>query len=1535
MAKIKRMPTSPSSLTRFTAIGVSRAVLHQRNPREPSLSTQPARCLSVSAIRLSTNTPKETPKTILESPDEDEFDLDGGSPTMDENAPVKPLSANKPAQSAEKSTPAGPARLSLAHCQSKPIPQEITFLPLGSNQVMISRHFASIETPLSLKTRHVILGYSAVKLTDILLQAYCRTHNLPTEPSTLLQTAKNHVESTHKRYIVFSVAWDGAYASKPDGTMAFSGTVCLRHGASGQCATLSLENVIYSKNRLDVAIPPARQNEVANLKKWMRSISAKTGANAHPVLLPMAIDGLPIALSKSLGALLVQDAVGLCKSVFFDHISRVKDMAMPQSLEEFSSALGAMTHQVTDDSEKETTRVHFGTARNTSTEAASSAHAKLVWTTVTRSLKHLGNKLAAEEQMLSGLQGILDVCLVSFTQRAMSNGLTGHCLKLYSCAQRKMLKAESQNPAELMRAMNEFYKAHARTNVAMCPLEDTKLADLEHLVRFNGNRALSFKTLRVSQVFGANVPELDPAAAWRRYMTLFNSEGHALSYALNSFNLRTKLTTLGFLPKALVEAAKPKPAAGAVLREAMQQVRPKSTSYSGAKAFSIAERVSYSAKQDAEMYKQYKAMLFNASRDAREANLLKKYAKFLVLDLETTTIKHNKRIASPFCAANFVVLPGYVDFTGTLTIPAAKLTHRQEMRLPDLSGYDVLVGHNLKFDLLWLWNDPQLVRFFRRGGIIWDTMYAEYLLSGQTRRVGTGIGLNQIAVRYGGTRKLDEVKSLWDQGVDTKDIRYETLRTYLEGDLRNTKIVFEKQLEAALRDNQIEVIRSRMDVVPCTTEMEFNGLKMNRGEGKRQYDVLREEIQDCKRRLKRLIPENVSRLLRPHWNWNSTFVLSAMYWGGSAKIAEQNMLGTPKNISAAVELAVRANAFGGNVRNKYGIPFLKNAGLRTTGRSGEMMDRIRSFVMEKCPDNFRVMLAGGFAEKKPWLYDPSTKRRTEILSREHTEKDEKFPFHAAISALQPDFDAKTDRVLCLAYGVTEASIDSLCESAGVYSEDNVVFFANVRPLLFEFGDHSGRAETLHKNLLRVCFANLDKTDGQWTSEQSKAVLHRVGVTLGQHDDCFTVPCGADEPNHVTFPGKAAEYFPDAMEREKFMKKSKTEKGKMAVGIFALEEFAKKGEPIAKTLLDLRTRSKLLGTYYETDGTGMMSLISDADECIHHELQLCQTSTSRMASSNPNMQNVPKTDDLRKLFISRYGADGVLLETDYSQLEVVVLCALSRDPQMIADILNKVDFHCKRVTLMRPNLSYDEVFRKAKKEKVPEFVELRQKAKIFSFQRQYGAGVNKLSESTGLSVDEIRGLIKNEETTYRKVKEFYRLVEHSVNAWTASLQDASRSTAGNYAYKGEFRALTGTKFTFGQTERSPEMVQRFAAEGRSVEPMAFLSTQLKNYPIQGFAGEIVQVMLGRLWRHFVANGNYGGKAVLTNTVHDCVWVDCHKDVLREVAADVQRILNSVQEVFNAKWPELDIGVPFTTETCVGRTMAGMKDIEKLGDINALK
>jgi DNA polymerase I-like protein with 3'-5' exonuclease and polymerase domains len=98
--------------------------------------------------------------------------------------------------------------------------------------------------------------------------------------------------------------------------------------------------------------------------------------------------------------------------------------------------------------------------------------------------------------------------------------------------------------------------------------------------------------------------------------------------------------------------------------------------------------------------------------------------------------------------------------------------------------------------------------------------------------------------------------------------------------------------------------------------------------------------------------------------------------------------------------------------------------------------------------------------------------------------------------------------------------------------------------------------------------------------------------------------------------------------------------------------------------------------------------------------------------------------------------------------------------------------------------------------------------------------------------------------------------------------------------------------------------------------------MKNYPVQGTGGEIVQIILGLLWRWFVKNDNFEGMAFLVNTVHDCVWVDAHKSVRQRVAKGMKIIMESVPQVLK-RYFNIECPVPFPVEVECGPNMLDLK------------
>jgi DNA polymerase I len=349
--------------------------------------------------------------------------------------------------------------------------------------------------------------------------------------------------------------------------------------------------------------------------------------------------------------------------------------------------------------------------------------------------------------------------------------------------------------------------------------------------------------------------------------------------------------------------------------------------------------------------------------------------------------------------------------------------------------------------------------------------------------------------------------------------------------------------------------------------------------------------------------------------------------------------------------------------------------------------------------------------------------------------------------------------------------------------------------------------------------------------------------------------------------------------------------------------------------------------------------------IHHKLNHSSTVTTRLSSTDPNVQNIPRDDEdkvskqaksqVKKMFVSRFDLaycikhnlplplDGInagrMGELDYSQLEVVVQGVLSNDPQLCEDLRNKVDFHCKRVSA-KHHITYEEAVAWCKKGVSHEALEAagfnggveRTKCKIFSFQRAYGAGAAKISLTTGMDLEEVKELIENEDKLYPGIVHFNDDVKDQVNrsAEPFNAFDEERNCWRSYR-KGYYTAPTGTRYAF-RTFNAPEYLSK-----RGVD-QTFSPTQLKNYPVQGTGGEFVQAVLGLLFRHFAENDNYGGMAFLVNTVHDCVWVDTHESVVDQVMTDMMRIMQSIPDFYN-KRHGMNITVPFPVEGEVGRNM----------------
>jgi len=369
------------------------------------------------------------------------------------------------------------------------------------------------------------------------------------------------------------------------------------------------------------------------------------------------------------------------------------------------------------------------------------------------------------------------------------------------------------------------------------------------------------------------------------------------------------------------------------------------------------------------------------------------------------------------------------------------------------------------------------------------------------------------------------------------------------------------------------------------------------------------------------------------------------------------------------------------------------------------------------------------------------------------------------------------------------------------------------------------------------------------------------------------------------------------------------------------------------LKDLARRAKLdkdLGTYFiktneKGEQTGMLTLVHD-DGLIHHMINMTSTVTGRFSSSNPNMQNLPKAGEgkskAKEMFVSRFGTSGAIIQSDFSSLEIYIQAILTKCKQMIADLLEGLDMHVARVATTA-GIPYEEALKLCKSvldngaAEFPEWVNKRTKAKVFSFQRAYGAGAAKISESTGIPIDEVYALIEAENLRYPEIEPFYAdLLEQITKSKKGCRKvvphpdfPAKQVALGT----GSYRTPDGKLYTYLE-----QCAPKFVVE-RSGQWSSFSPTETKNYIVQGTGAEFAKAACWLLVKEFYRRKNWGGKGLLINQVHDAAYADAADSVKLEVAAVVHACMEAASALMSAyfNW-ELPIHVP--SDTTWGTSMA---------------
>jgi len=281
-----------------------------------------------------------------------------------------------------------------------------------------------------------------------------------------------------------------------------------------------------------------------------------------------------------------------------------------------------------------------------------------------------------------------------------------------------------------------------------------------------------------------------------------------------------------------------------------------------------------------------------------------------VIDLETS-IKNRgdeaigKMKASPHCPKNDIVYLGVKNvLDGTSGIE--KYKDRPVSRTDDI---EVLVGQNIKFDLLYLMRNEKFRNIDLPKIQVWDTMLAEHLLTGQQSKM---MSLDKLVIKYGGTIKDDRLKEMWENDIDTEDIDESIIKPYLQADLDNTQLVFEAQIAKAKELGMLPLIRSQMDALLATAEMEFNGMHFDKAGALEKGDKLQAKLNDIEVGLFMYMKSRLPHIGVTDITPSSTRQVSLVLFGGEDKIrVPRPMLDTDGN-----EIRYKTGPRKGQVRTR-------------------------------------------------------------------------------------------------------------------------------------------------------------------------------------------------------------------------------------------------------------------------------------------------------------------------------------------------------------------------------------------------------------------------------------------------------------------------------------------------------------------------------------------------------------------------------------------------------------------------------------------
>lgn len=330
---------------------------------------------------------------------------------------------------------------------------------------------------------------------------------------------------------------------------------------------------------------------------------------------------------------------------------------------------------------------------------------------------------------------------------------------------------------------------------------------------------------------------------------------------------------------------------------------------------------------------------------------------------------------------------------------------------------------------------------------------------------------------------------------------------------------------------------------------------------------------------------------------------------------------------------------------------------------------------------------------------------------------------------------------------------------------------------------------------------------------------------------------------------------------------KTKSGSYSTAADVLEAL-RPAHPVIPLILEYRELSKLLSTFVE----GLAKNIAP-DGRVHTIFKQTLTTTGRLSSAEPNLQNIPVKSEraraIRDLFVAAPGH--CFIDADYSQIELRLLAVLSEDENLLAAFREGEDIHASTAA----KLFGKEINQISARE--------RRDAKTVNFSIIYGISDFGLAQNLDISVAEARNLITAYEQHYPRVR-----------PWMESQAELARE-------RGYVETILGRR-RYIEELKSKNFHQRKFGERAAM-----------NAPVQGSAADLIKLAMLRMDKA-IQEQNLSARLILQ--VHDELLLECPE----EEAEDVSRLLREAME------GAMDLGLPLKVELSRGKSWGSMSDFE---------